>query len=289
MVFQSYALYPHMKVFDNMTFGLKMRKMPKEERENRVRRAAEILGIEELLGRKPKQLSGGQRQRVALGRAIVRDPEVFLFDEPLSNLDAKLRVQMRTELKKLHERLQATVVYVTHDQVEAMTMGDRIVVMKDGIVQQVGAPLELYNTPSNLFVAGFIGSPAMNFILCRLREKNSHIYIDAEDFEIPLPDSLAAKVRSLQETAFFFGIRPEDLRGKAPGQEPPGDSVSITANINVIEPLGKEISLDLSTGIHNLTALLEADTKAKPHEEIELLLSLKKIHLFKKEGGEAVF
>ena len=196
---------------------------------------------------------------------------------------------MRTELKKLHERLQATVVYVTHDQVEAMTMGDRIVVMKDGIVQQVGAPLELYNSPSNLFVAGFIGSPAMNFILCRLREKNSHIYIDAEDFKIPLPDSLAAKVRSLQETAFFFGIRPEDLRGKAPGQEPPGDSVSITANINVVEPLGKEISLDLSTGIHNLTALLAADTKAKPHEEIELLLSLKKIHLFKKEGGEAVF
>jgi multiple sugar transport system ATP-binding protein len=289
MVFQSYALYPHMKVSENMAFGLKMRRMPKEDREDRVRRAAEILGIEELLGRKPKQLSGGQRQRVALGRAIVRDPEVFLFDEPLSNLDAKLRVQMRTELKKLHERLQATVVYVTHDQVEAMTMGDRIVVMKDGIVQQVGAPLELYNTPSNLFVAGFIGSPAMNFIPCRVREENSRTYIDAEDFKISLPDSLVARVRSSQETAFVLGIRPEDLRGKAPGQEVLHDSVSITANINVIEPLGKELSLDLSTGIHNVTALLEADTKAKPHEEIELLLSLEKIHLFKEEGGEAVF
>jgi multiple sugar transport system ATP-binding protein len=278
-----------MKVFDNITFGLKMRKIPKEEREIRVRRAAEILGIEDLLGRMPKQLSGGQRQRVALGRAIVRDPEVFLFDEPLSNLDAKLRGQMRTELKKLHERLQTTIVYVTHDQLEAMTMGNRIVVMKDGIVQQISTPLELYNNPSNLFVAGFIGSPAMNFILCHLGEKNSHIYIDAEDFKIRLPESLATKVRSLQEKAFVFGIRPEDICKKLPGNKPPLDKVSIKAKINVIEPLGKMISLDLTTGVHNLTAIIEADTEAKHHDKIELLLSLEKIHLFKKEGGEAVF
>jgi multiple sugar transport system ATP-binding protein len=289
MVFQSYALYPHMNVSDNMAFGLKMRKIPKEQREKQVGRAAEILGIEELLERKPKQLSGGQRQRVALGRAIVRDPEVFLFDEPLSNLDAKLRVQMRTELKKLHERLQATVVYVTHDQVEAMTMGDRIVVMKDGIVQQVGTPLELYNTPSNLFVAGFIGSPAMNFIPCRLREENSRIYIDAGDFKILLPDSLASKVRPLKETQFTFGVRPEDLRGDSAGQEPAPESRTIKATVNVIEPLGREICLDLTTGMHSLTALLEADMQVKVHEQIRLTVNVEKTHLFTKEGGEAVF
>ena len=288
MVFQSYALYPHMKVFDNMAFGLKMRKMPKEERVERVRKAAEVLGMEDLLERKPRQLSGGQRQRVALGRAIVRDPQVFLFDEPLSNLDAKLRVQMRTELKKLHERLEATVVYVTHDQVEAMTMGDRIVVMKDGIIQQIGTPLDLYSKPANLFVAGFIGSPAMNFVQCRITEKNSRIYIDAEDFEILLPDLKASKVRSINETEFVCGIRPEDFREKDVEQEQSTDSVIIRANVNVIEPLGREISLELSTGTHTLTALLEADSEARPHEDIDLALNIEKIHLFRKKGGEAV-
>jgi multiple sugar transport system ATP-binding protein len=289
MVFQSYALYPHMKVYDNMAFGLKMRKMPRQDIEKQVRKAAAILGIEDLLQRKPKQLSGGQRQRVALGRAIVRDPQVFLFDEPLSNLDAKLRVQMRTELKKLHERLLATVVYVTHDQVEAMTMGDRIVVMKDGLVQQVGSPLELYNTPSNLFVAGFIGSPAMNFIPCRVVEEDSRMYIDAEDFKILLPESMASKVRPLRETEFTFGIRPEDLRGQTAGQEPHAESRTITATVNVIEPLGREISLDLTTGTHELTALLEADMKVALHEQIPLGVNIEKAHLFRKEGGEAVF
>jgi multiple sugar transport system ATP-binding protein len=289
MVFQSYALYPHMKVFDNMAFGLKMRKVPKEEREARVRRTAAILGIENLLGRKPKQLSGGQRQRVALGRAIVRDPQVFLFDEPLSNLDAKLRVQMRTELKKLHERLQATAVYVTHDQVEAMTMGNRIVVMKDGIVQQVGRPLDLYRSPSNRFVAGFIGSPSMNFIPCRLLEAYPLWYIDTGDFRIPLPDSMAEKARTTRETEFTFGIRPEDLRERGHDQGPAAAEITIRANVNVIEPLGKEVCLDLSTGRHSLTAVLNADAKATLHEDVELALNMDRIHLFRGGEGEALF
>ena len=288
MVFQSYALYPHMKVFDNMAFGLKMRKVPKEDMKERVNKAAEILGIEELLSRKPRQLSGGQRQRVALGRAIVRDPEVFLFDEPLSNLDAKLRVQMRTELKKLHERLQATVVYVTHDQVEAMTMGDRIVVMKDGIVQQVGNPLELYNRPANLFVAGFIGSPSMNFIPCQVLEEDSRFYIETGDFSIPLPDWITAKLGAAEEKDFIFGIRPEDMYEKGPGQEPSIERPIIEAKVNVVEPLGKEISLDVSTGANSLTALLGADTDTKPHQDIELTLNMDKAHLFRREGGEAI-
>jgi multiple sugar transport system ATP-binding protein len=288
MVFQSYALYPHMKVFDNMAFGLKMRKVPKEDMEKKVKKAAEILGIEDLLSRKPRQLSGGQRQRVALGRAIVRDPEVFLFDEPLSNLDAKLRVQMRTELKKLHERLQATVVYVTHDQVEAMTMGDRIVVMKDGVVQQVGNPLELYNSPANLFVAGFIGSPAMNFIPCQLLEENACLSIDTGDFRISLPERMTSKLGSTEENDFIFGIRPEDMFEKGPGQKPSTERPIIKAKVNVVEPLGKEISLDVSTGANSLTALLGADTDAKPHQDIDLTLNLDKAHLFRREGGEAI-
>jgi len=288
MVFQSYALYPHMKVFDNMAFGLKMRKVPKEDMEEKVKKAAEILGIEDLLSRKPRQLSGGQRQRVALGRAIVRDPEVFLFDEPLSNLDAKLRVQMRTELKKLHEHLQATVVYVTHDQVEAMTMGDRIVVMKDGVVQQVGNPLELYNSPANLFVAGFIGSPAMNFIPCQLLEENACLTIDTGDFRISLPERIASKLESIEENEFIFGIRPEDMSERGPGQEPSIERPIIKAKVNVVEPLGKEISLDVSTGANSWTALLGADTEAKPHQDMELTLNMDKAHLFRREGGEAI-
>src|SRR6202790_4419553 len=195
MVFQNYALYPHMSVYDNMAFGLKMRKFDRQEIGKRVQAAAEILGIEELLKRKPRQLSGGQRQRVALGRAIVRQPQVFLFDEPLSNLDAKLRVQMRVELKKLHNRLNTTAVYVTHDQVEAMTLGDRVVVMRDGLVQQVGEPLELYNAPANRFVAGFIGSPAMNFAGVRLHETASALRADATGFGIDVPAEFGSRLR----------------------------------------------------------------------------------------------
>jgi multiple sugar transport system ATP-binding protein len=289
MVFQSYALYPHMKVFDNLAFGLKMRKISKEKREKHVKKVAEVLGIEDLLDRKPKNLSGGQQQRVALGRAIVRDPDVFLFDEPLSNLDAKLRVQMRIELKKLHERLQATVIYVTHDQIEAMTMGERIVVMKDGVVQQQGSPMELYNHPANRFVAGFIGSPAMNFIPCRLIEDQYGFNIDTGDYRITLPESLSSSIPTTQEIEFIFGIRPEHLQKKDLDKSQSDDSAAIRAKINVIETFGKETFLELSTGQHSLAALLDGDINAKPHQDIMLVLDLGKIHLFKKDNGEALF
>src|ERR1700752_3814921 len=211
MVFQNYALYPHMSVYDNMAFGLKMRKFDRAEIATRVQEAAGILGIEGLLKRKPRQLSGGQRQRVALGRAIVRHPRVFLFDEPLSNLDAKLRVQMRVELKKLHLRLGTTAIYVTHDQVEAMTLGDRVVVMKDGVVQQVGEPLELYNQPANKFVAGFIGSPAMNFAAVTLSETNGSLVAENSGLRIKLPDETAQRLRGHVGREVTLGVRPEDL------------------------------------------------------------------------------
>src|SRR5271156_5550466 len=211
MVFQNYALYPHMSVYDNMAFGLKMRKFARAEIATRVQQAAEILGIQDYLQRKPRQLSGGQRQRVALGRAIVRHPRVFLFDEPLSNLDAKLRVQMRVELKKLHLRLGTTAIYVTHDQVEAMTLGDRVVVMKDGVVQQVGEPLELYNQPANKFVAGFIGSPAMNFAAVTVTEADGSLIAENSGFRIKLPDETAQRLRRHIGHEIMLGIRPEDL------------------------------------------------------------------------------
>src|SRR5690554_686499 len=218
MVFQNYALYPHMDVYNNMAFGLKLRKFPKSEIDRRVKEAARMLGIENLLDRKPKQLSGGQRQRVAVGRAIVREPKVFLMDEPLSNLDAKLRVQMRAELSKLHRRLEATVIYVTHDQTEAMTMGDRIVVMKDGFIQQVGAPLEVYEKPVNVFVAGFIGSPAMNFMEGVLRRDGETYFIDAKTFKLPIPAEKAASIKNLGkyvDKQVVLGIRPEDIEDAA--------------------------------------------------------------------------
>src|SRR5580692_10657667 len=219
MVFQNYALYPHMSVYDNMAFGLKMRKFERPEIEKRIKRAADILGIGDLLQRKPRQLSGGQRQRVALGRAIVRDPKVFLFDEPLSNLDAKLRVQMRVELKKLHERLGTTAIYVTHDQVEAMTLGDRVVVMKDGLVQQVGDPMELYNEPANRFVAGFIGSPAMNFVGVRLTGENGGLWAESEGMRIKVPEPLVARLGPYAGKPLTLGVRPEDLRIAGDGDD----------------------------------------------------------------------
>ena len=219
MVFQNYALYPHMTVYDNMAFGLKLRKFPKPEIEQRVQEAAEILGIQELLQRKPRALSGGQRQRVAVGRAIVRKPKVFLFDEPLSNLDAKLRVPMRAELKKLHDRLQATMIYVTHDQVEAMTMGDRIVVMKDGLIQQVGAPLELYDHPQNQFVAGFIGSPPMNFISCTVSSKDGQLFFTHPGLNLLVPSSRAKALAAYKDKPITMGIRPEELQ-EATAQDP---------------------------------------------------------------------
>src|SRR5215831_14259513 len=211
MVFQNYALYPHMTVYDNMAFGLKMRKFERTEIGTRVQEAAEILGIQNLLKRKPRQLSGGQRQRVALGRAIVRHPLVFLFDEPLSNLDAKLRVQMRVELKKLHTRLSTTAIYVTHDQVEAMTLGDRVVVMRDGVVQQVGEPLELYNAPVNRFVAGFLGSPAMNFVGVRLAGENGGLWAETQGLRLGVPAPLQARLAPYAGKSTTLGVRPEDL------------------------------------------------------------------------------
>src|SRR6188474_2090590 len=238
MVFQNYALYPHMSVYDNMAFGLKMRKFGRAEIAKRVKEAADILGIGELLKRKPRQLSGGQRQRVALGRAIVRHPRVFLFDEPLSNLDAKLRVQMRVELKKLHLRLGTTAIYVTHDQVEAMTLGDRVVVMKDGWVQQVGEPLELYNTPANKFVAGFIGSPAMNFASVKVTEANGAVVAENKGLRIKLPDEIAQRVRAHSSRDVTLGIRPEDLTVAGAGNS---DDPSFDAVIEVVEQLGSEI------------------------------------------------
>jgi multiple sugar transport system ATP-binding protein len=288
MVFQSYALYPHMNVADNMAFGLRMRKVPKQERWQRVNHAAQILGIQELLSRKPRQLSGGQRQRVALGRTIVRNPEVFLFDEPLSNLDAKLRGQMRTELKKLHERIKATVVYVTHDQVEAMTMGDRIVVMKDGIVQQIGAAIELYKKPENLFVAGFIGSPTMNFIQCVILEESSVLYADTGDFKLQLPDSISSEIRSEKNRELILGIRPEDILEKAAPQESTIDNTSFKAMINVVEPLGKEIALEVTSGANSLVVLLGTDKELKPHKDIDLRVNMDKMHLFQKDSGKAI-
>ena len=236
MVFQNYALYPHMSVRENMSFSLEMHKRPKEEIKKRVQEAAEILGIEGLLDRKPKQLSGGQRQRVAVGRAIVRKPGVFLFDEPLSNLDAKLRVQTRVELKKLHERLATTAVYVTHDQVEAMTMGDRIVVMKDGLIQQVGGPLELYNTPANRFVAGFLGSPAMNFFEAELTGSGDSLFLQTGSFKIDLPLEKTNLINEYGEKKVVVGIRPEDL--VMVEDDVSGKAIQFT--VDVVEPIGSE-------------------------------------------------
>ncbi len=289
MVFQSYALYPHMTIYDNIAFGLKMRKTPKEEADRLVKEASEILGLNDLLDRKPRQLSGGQRQRVALGRAIVRKPKVFLFDEPLSNLDAKLRVKMRTELKKLHERLQTTVVYVTHDQVEAMTMGSTIVVMRRGSIQQVGAPLELYNFPSNHFVAGFIGSPAMNFLDCTIRESEDRLFVDLGECRLQVPPDKAALVRSHGGGRFVFGIRPEDIRVRRFEAAEASFTQHLKARVNVIEPLGKEIFVDLSVGALELSAIIGAACPLRLHEEIELTLNMDKMHLFESEGdGKAV-
>jgi multiple sugar transport system ATP-binding protein len=282
MVFQEYALYPHMSVYKNMAFGLKLRKFPKSEINQRVKQASEILGIQELLERKPKQLSGGQRQRVAVGRAIVRKPAVFLFDEPLSNLDAKLRVQMRAELSKLHDRLQTTMIYVTHDQVEAMTMGTKIVVMKGGLIQQVGAPLEVYNFPVNLFVAGFIGSPVMNFIPCKIISRNGHLLIDAEAFELPVPEKKVPYYQSRVGSGAIFGIRPNDIYDRLYAPEHLKGNV-IRAGVDVIEPLGSEIHLYVTTEKHNLIAVVDTQTVVRMHQEIEFALDLHKMHLFEKD------
>jgi len=285
MVFQNYALYPHMSVYDNMAFGLKMRKFEKSEIEKRVRRSAEILGIQALLERRPRQLSGGQRQRVALGRAIVRDPRVFLFDEPLSNLDAKLRVQMRVELKRLHHRLETTAIYVTHDQVEAMTLGDRVVVMKDGLVQQVGEPLELYGKPANRFVASFIGSPAMNFAEVTVSSANGALWAESAGLRIRVPDSRREALQRYNGQPITLGIRPEALH-VASGADA-ADHVFATT-VEVIEPLGNEILLDVRVGANLLVARVDPATRLKVQEAVRLALDPERLHFFDVKTESAI-
>lgn len=289
MVFQNYALYPHMTVYDNMAFGLKLRKMPRAEIDKRVKEAARILDIEHLLDRKPKALSGGQRQRVALGRAIVREPKVFLMDEPLSNLDAKLRVQMRTELSKLHERLQTTFIYVTHDQTEAMTMGDRIVVMKDGVIQQVAGPQELYDYPVNKFVAGFIGSPEMNFIDVKLVPKGDSVYAEFAGFSIKIPDG---KVKKLKDRSYIgkdviMGIRPEDIHDEEMFLEAYPEAV-IDAKVEVVELMGAETFLYLNIKGNQMTARVDPRSRAKEGDLIRVGFDVNKIHLFDKDSEESI-
>lgn len=283
MVFQNYALYPHMTVYDNMAFGLKMRKFPKPEIEKRVREAAEILGIQELLKRKPRQLSGGQRQRVAVGRAIVRHPQVFLFDEPLSNLDAKLRVQMRVELKRLHDRLETTAIYVTHDQVEAMTLGDRVVVMKDGLIQQVGEPLELYGRPANKFVAGFIGSPAMNFAEVTVGEESGNVVVTNPGLRLTIPPARAERLRAYKGQTMTMGVRPEDLMLAADGR-----GQRFKAIVDVVEPLGSEILLDVKVGPHVMVARVEPTMRARVHDSIELAVDPERLHFFDAKTEAAI-
>ena len=275
MVFQNYALYPHMNVYENMSFGLKLKRTPKDEIDRRVKQAAQILDITELLDRKPKQLSGGQRQRVAMGRAIVRDPKVFLFDEPLSNLDAKLRVQMRTEIKELHQRLKTTAIYVTHDQIEAMTMADRIVVMQHGVVEQLGAPLELYDRPANLFVAGFIGSPAMNFIEARVERGNGRpVAVAGDGTALPLPAD--APVREAAEVV--YGVRPEHLTlREAQGALP--------AEVVVVEPTGAETLLVTRLAGIECKAVFRERHRLEPGERIGLEPQLDQVHLFDRASG----
>src|SRR6185295_16235379 len=285
MVFQNYALYPHMSVYDNMAFGLKMRKFEKAEISKRVKEAADILSIGELLMRKPRQLSGGQRQRVALGRAIVRHPRVFLFDEPLSNLDAKLRVQMRVELKKLHLRLGTTAIYVTHDQVEAMTLGDRVVVMKDGVVQQVGEPLELYNTPANKFVAGFIGSPAMNFATVTVTEANGSVLAENKGLRIKLPDETAQRLRGHAGREVTLGIRPEDLYLASAAN---ADHPSFDAVIEVVEQLGSEILLDMKVGEGVMVASVEPTVRVKVRDKLRLAMRPSRLHVFDAKTEAAI-
>lgn len=289
MVFQSYALYPHMSVQDNMGFGLRMRKTPRPEIKRRVEEAAQMLSIGHLLKRKPRELSGGERQRVALGRAIVRQPQAFLMDEPLSNLDAKLRIQTRAELIRLHRRLGITTVYVTHDQTEAMTMGDRIAVLNHGLLQQLAPPLEVYRRPANLFVAGFIGSPPMNLLEARLVSHDGELLVQAGEIRLRLPDTHAAATRDLDGAQVVFGIRPENIHDPAlpgPVRAEPGNTV--VALVDVTEPMGANIHVYLTAGERSLVAVLDAGTGAKEGECMRVALDLARSHLFEPKTGRTV-
>lgn len=290
MVFQNYALYPHMTVYENMAFGLKLRKVPKAEIQKRVDEAAKLLGIEPYLQRKPKALSGGQRQRVALGRAIVREPQVFLMDEPLSNLDAKLRIQTRAEIIKLHRRLGITTIYVTHDQVEAMTMGDRIAVMKDGFLQQCDAPMEVYAHPANMFVAGFIGTPSMNFIPATLKKSEGGYVIDTGAFSIAAPPAQAGKLENYVGKEVMFGIRPADIFDKNlknPIETAPNNTVR--TQVDVTEPMGDIVTLYLTVGKFQLIATIDAETQAKDGNALDVVFDLAKTHLFDATTEQAIY
>jgi len=279
MVFQNYALYPHMTAFENMAFGLKLRRYPKSEITKRVKEAAGILSINHLLDRRPKELSGGERQRVAVGRAIVRKPSVFLFDEPLSNLDAKLRVQMRTEIKKLHQRLLTTMIYVTHDQIEAVTMGDRIVVMRDGVVQQVTDPMTIYDKPANKFVAGFIGNPPMNFMTGKIMKMDGSIYFNEGRFKVKAAEEMVPKLISYKDKEIFFGIRSEDIYDKLFVSQAPPENV-VTATCEVIEPMGSEVYLYLTTGKHTFIARVGAHNRPEVNQDMDLVFDMNKVHFF---------
>ncbi len=287
MVFQSYALYPHMSVYDNMAFGLKLRKTPKEEIRRRVQSAADILGIGNLLDRKPRQLSGGQRQRVAVGRAIVREPKVFLFDEPLSNLDAKLRVETRTNISKLHQQLQTTFIYVTHDQVEAMTMASRIAVINKGILQQIDTPQTLYDRPNNLFVAGFIGSPAMNFFKGKLVRGDGKLFVDGGSFKLEVPADRNDAYAAYVDKSIIMGIRPEDIQD--PHYCPPGMfPQEVEGIVDVAELMGNEIFLYVTAGDHNFCARVDPRTKAIMGEKSKVVFNMNNMHLFDPDTEQAI-
>ncbi len=287
MVFQSYALYPHMTVYDNMSFGLRLRKVPKQEIDRRVREAASTMGIEHLLDRKPKQLSGGQRQRVAVCRAIVREPNVFLMDEPLSNLDAKLRVQARSEISKLHQRLGTTFIYVTHDQVEAMTMGTRIAVMRDGLLQQVDTPQALYDSPNNIFVAGFMGSPSMNFFNATMIQQDGKIFVDTKDFRVPVPEDRTAAYKPYLGKEVVFGIRPEHIHD--PEFPPPGIKPALVEGmIDVTELMGHEIIAYYATEHTQFLGRFDPRTKVRVGTKSNALFDMSRMHIFDKQTEKAV-
>ncbi len=289
MVFQNYALYPHMTVYKNMAFGLELRRSPRDEIDRKVTEAAEILDIQHLLNRKPRALSGGQRQRVALGRAMVRSPEVFLLDEPLSNLDAKLRTTMRAEITKLHRKLDATFIYVTHDQVEAMTMADRIVVMKDGHIQQVDTPQALYDRPVNMFVAGFIGAPQMNFLPVSIRKNGAGFIADFEGCTLPLPDRLRPEVLAgFEGQTCTLGVRPENFHEKTPVDVDPAKTAQIDVHVELAEPMGAEVHLNAFAGSHPIIARVSPRCRAGAGDEVPLTVDLTAAHLFDNRTEEAL-
>jgi len=287
MVFQNYALYPHMSVYDNMSFGLKLRNYPKTEIKSRVQNAATILGIDHLLNRKPKELSGGERQRVAVGRAIVRKPKVFLFDEPLSNLDAKMRVLMRTEISKIHRRIQTTMIYVTHDQVEAMTMGDRIVVMNQGVIQQVDTPLAIYEKPANKFVAEFIGSPPMNFIVGKIVNLNDILFFESGNLKLSLTLEISKKMQSMTDKQVILGIRAEDIYDKLYSKVAT-DINSFLALIEVVEQMGSEMYIHLRIEHNTFVAKVDAHKKLDVNQDLDVVLDVSKCHFFDAETEKSL-